>query len=436
MAMPYRGVIIGIEEEKSIGRYVEAMLPHIQWHLADGGKTTLLFRGPNGGGYWIPEGWLFDVTVERYADYSALVSTVSEMSRVLRDLYPGTMGVTNVGIVEMAAAEIRAARERKADVELLQAANARKQKTIEEQGDKIRESIFRLNKKMPGYGERGLVGRVQIALDRISTLESSRIGDSERMGAEMSARRSFVARLCALFYPGQAIDAGISDADLNEVQRDILRRLNGLVVEKDSNAAAAAEIKAALAELKSTGHKHEGRSLSDLVDIAIDTERERHSESLERIAKALKQEWSSETRPWHTYRDWCSFLVNVITDHWQPKAKELSLQELEEAFTPALAAGAALEASAVIYNPADGTHRVVLHVPQQTSDMECRRLSGSVTKILGTEPLILYEGTEIQNLPLGPTAEKRLETLEICVRQFTAPYSLEDYAAYKHQGDC
>lgn len=40
------------------------------------------------------------------------------------------------------------------------------------------------------------------------------------------------------------------------------------------------------AELRSTGHKHEGKPLDQLVDMAIDTERERHVASLHTIAAA------------------------------------------------------------------------------------------------------------------------------------------------------
>lgn len=242
-----------------------------------GGFTSVdyVFRGDPNDGYWIPKEWLFD---DAEKDHQ----------------------------IDSLKGQIKA-----------------KQKIIADQAEQIRECIGMLHKEMPLHGT-SLRRRVEAAIKRIHTLKSentekgrARIGDSERMGAEMTARRNFLARVFHAIWPGRVLWDG---DPVDGVEDEILSWIGGASVRSRELDNARGEIENTLAELKSTGHKHEGRSLSDLVDIAIDTERERHHDTLTRISKALNQEWTARASAMHPYRNWCSHLVNVIKGFWIERA--------------------------------------------------------------------------------------------------------------------
>lgn len=239
-----------------------------------------------------------------------------------------------------------------------------KQKTISEQGDKIRTAIGLLHAITPEYGSVGLVKRVRNIIERLKSAEKHE-----------SARRDFVSRLFKLKHPGWAMHVSAGDKKISEIEEETVQWVQGLAsapkhmglperaefdeirAERDRLRAEAMQVRA---ELKSTGHQSEGLPLDILVDKAIDKERinrdasiskiatslglaptfmgstdvwvelitdaierERrgHGETLDRISKALKQPWAGAGSSKAPYRDWCSFLINVITDHWMPKPR-------------------------------------------------------------------------------------------------------------------
>lgn len=73
-------------------------------------------------------------------------------------------------------------------------------------------------------------------------------------------------------------------------------------------AKAKQEIHAAKAELAATGNDRNDRPLDILIDAAIDRERERHHESLRKIAKAMNINQNPCTR---NYEEWASDIAHA-----------------------------------------------------------------------------------------------------------------------------
>lgn len=166
--------------------------------------------------------------------------------------------------------------------------------------------------------------------------------------------------------------------------------------------AARAEIEATLSELKSTGHKYEGASLSHLVDRAIDREREKHLASLGRIAKALSQDWVVNARG--NADEICAFLINVITHHWQKKpltdegGVDAGAHNDTGPFTITaddIIVGEAPPVASVGFLPVlKPGERALLKLNETLTDDEISKLKEEWEKLLGESPVLLQPGVE------------------------------------------
>lgn len=332
----YKGTLVMRLPDSRRSAVVESPLPRMSVPVVIPGspgfsEIVFVHRGDPLAGYWIPEAWLHDQALQAAKEIAA----------------------------SDAMATIRALQGR---VDSMKEAAKRNQKTTEKQATKIRDSMAEILRVMPWATspDRGLVSLVKemvqnyskfrtraqdrdrygttlsgirqmcakalygdgvTALDAPATIDqvrtttelvegvieklrdkqNARIADSERMGAEMTARRNFLARVWKLYKPGVAIAAGIDDLQCRALEDEFVGWLLQDVVKKAAEAAMPQPVEinhaeyermqeeflAIRAELKSTGHQSTGRTLADLVDIAIDTERSRHDETFKAIADAL-----------------------------------------------------------------------------------------------------------------------------------------------------
>lgn len=284
----YSAVAIG---GPSDGRTIEAGAPVVDMLTADG-KFTYGWHSVAGVYYWtspnqhMPLSTIMSMLVERYGKYRDFASgKVQEVVQSMSDR-----------IEELKAMNLKLEERHTEDAEKLQ---------------QLRE--IRIICKNAGFIDAGATtaGLVdKLAAAHIRLRESAREADEEGKLRETD-RKNFVARLWGIL-TNAAVSGDIKPAQVSELEEESLskvKRLNDRVamvaLERDT---ANGEIKATLVELRSTGHKHEGRPLSHLVDIAIDTERHRHSESLKKISDALQMTFAIMPN----YSDTADAIANVI----------------------------------------------------------------------------------------------------------------------------
>lgn len=217
----YKGIFV--DHPSSIGLY-ESPMPRMRTPMQilgepGIGSRTFVHRGDMDHGYWIPESWVnqpelaeirqaildagvYDLPHGISGDGKPIPTTVGMVERLIQkfrgfdtivranrgpNLYNKfverlSMKLSDNGVAVNALADdelidaeaesiVNRVEKMRMSIVSLKGQVAAKQKTIGEQGGKIGESIARLNKAMPHYEPIGLVGRVQLALARIKTLE-------------------------------------------------------------------------------------------------------------------------------------------------------------------------------------------------------------------------------------------------------------------------
>lgn len=154
----------------------------------------------------------------------------------------------------------------------------------------------------------GLVWRL---IAQLNEARASAQSANAKVALREEDRRNFIASLWGAM-TGEVLPVNLSPDSVSALEEEsiikVKRQIDVLGMVRLERDTAVAVIDETLAELKSTGHKHEGWPLSDLVDIAIDTERVRHSESLQKISDALNMSFA--IMPIHS--DTADAIVNVI----------------------------------------------------------------------------------------------------------------------------